>query len=102
MHPHAIRRRLVAACALSLTTFVAPAAQDLTLPNASDNLKFAIIGDSGTGTSSQRRVAERLIASRAKFPYAFVLMMGDNLYGGDAVFAGHEHFYERIKPLDLP
>ena len=57
-------------------------AQDITLPNAKDSLKFAVIGDSGTGSQSQYRVAEKLTASRAKFPYEFVLMMGDNLYTG--------------------
>jgi hypothetical protein len=29
-------------------------------------------------------LAERLIASRARFPYEFVLMLGDNLYGGES------------------
>src|SRR5687768_6698321 len=44
-------------------------------------LKFAVIGDSGTGGSAQQRVAERLISSRTTFPYEFILMLGDNLYG---------------------
>jgi len=58
------------------------AAQDITLPNEAGSLRFAVIGDSGTGSSSQYRVAEVLTSSRAKFPYEFVLMMGDNLYYG--------------------
>jgi hypothetical protein len=58
------------------------AAQNITLPNQADSLRFAVIGDSGTGSDSQYRVAEVLTASRAKFPYEFVLMMGDNLYYG--------------------
>ena len=33
-----------------------------------DTLKFAIIGDSGTGSSSQYRVAKQLSASHAKYP----------------------------------
>ena len=43
--------------ALALVSLVA--AQDITLPNAADDLKFAIIGDSGTGSSSQYTVAEQ-------------------------------------------
>jgi hypothetical protein len=74
--------RFVIAAALLLGVIGAPAAQDVTLPNQPDSLKFAIIGDSGTGSSSQYKVAETLIAERAKFPYEFVLMMGDNLYSG--------------------
>jgi hypothetical protein len=59
-------------------------AQDfaVTLPNEKDSLKFAVIGDSGTGGKAQYQVAEKLTASRQKFPYEFVLMMGDNLYTG--------------------
>jgi predicted MPP superfamily phosphohydrolase len=72
----------VIALALLVGAIGAPAAQDVSLPNQPDSLKFAIIGDSGTGSSSQYKVAEMLIAARAKFPYEFVLMMGDNLYSG--------------------
>jgi len=71
--------RFVIALALFVGAIGAPAAQDVSLPNQPDSLKFAIIGDSGTGSSSQYKVAEMLIAARAKFPYEFVLMMGDNL-----------------------
>jgi hypothetical protein len=74
--------RAIVALALFVTGIAIPAAQDAALPNKSDSLKFAIIGDSGTGASAQYKVAEQLIASRAKFPYEFVLMMGDNLYSG--------------------
>ncbi len=74
--------RFVIALALFFGAIGAPAAQDVSLPNQPDSLKFAIIGDSGTGSSSQYKVAEMLIAARAKFPYEFVLMLGDNLYSG--------------------
>jgi len=74
--------RAIVALALFVTGVAIPAAQDAALPNKADSLKFAIIGDSGTGASAQYKVAEQLIASRAKFQYEFVLMMGDNLYSG--------------------
>ena len=75
------------------------AAQEISLPNAPDSLKFAIIGDSGTGSSSQYTVAEKLIASRAKFPYEFVLMMGDNLYSGSGPKDFEKKFEKPYKPL---
>lgn len=81
MHPRPTSRALVV-FALFFAVVSARAAQEITLPNQPDSLKFAIIGDSGTGSSSQYKVAETLIASRAKFPYEFVLMLGDNLYSG--------------------
>ena len=81
MHSRSLTR-FVIALALFVGAIGAPTAQDVSLPNQPDSLKFAIIGDSGTGSSSQYKVAEKLIAARAKFPYEFVLMMGDNLYSG--------------------
>ena len=68
-------------------------AQDAALPNEPDSVKFAIIGDSGTGSSAQYKVAEQLTASRAKFPYEFVLMLGDNLYSG----SGAEGLSEEVR-----
>ena len=46
-------------------------------------MRFAVIGDSGTGGSAQIRVAERLEAARKLFPFTFTLMLGDNLYGSE-------------------
>ena len=91
--------RLVIALALFVAAIGAPAAQDVSLPNQPDSLKFAIIGDSGTGSSSQYKVAETLIASRAKFPYEFVLMMGDNLYSGSGPKDYKKKFEEPYKAL---
>ncbi len=69
---------------LALSVFLAVGeAQDLRLPLKKDTLKFAVIGDSGTGDSHQRVVADQMAKWRGKFPFAFVVMMGDNLYGGD-------------------
>lgn len=48
---------------------------------ATDSVKFAVIGDSGTGKRPQYEVAEQMTAARGSFPFQFVLMTGDNLYG---------------------
>jgi hypothetical protein len=91
--------RFVIALALLVGAIGALAAQDVSLPNQPDSLKFAIIGDSGTGSSSQYKVAEKLIASRAKFPFEFVLMMGDNLYSGNGPKDYQKKFEEPYKAL---
>jgi Calcineurin-like phosphoesterase len=98
MHRHS-SMRLIAAFVLFAAAIGAPAAQDVKLPNAKDSLKFAIIGDSGTGNSPQFRVAEKLIAVRDRFPYEFVLMMGDNLYGGSKETDFRKKFETPYKPL---
>jgi calcineurin-like phosphoesterase family protein len=100
MHPRR-SSKLLAPLALMLVSLAALAAQDitLTLPNKPDSLKFAIIGDSGTGSKSQYSVADRLVASRAKLPYEFVLMMGDNLYIGSDAKDFKKAFETPYKPL---
>ena len=82
MHAHQ-SRRFVVSLALVVASLGLLAAPDITLPNRPDTLKFAVIGDSGTGSSSQYRVAQQLWASHASYPYEFVVMLGDNLYGGE-------------------
>jgi hypothetical protein len=74
-------------------------AQDITLPVKPDSLKFAVIGDSGTGSSAQYRVAEMLFKSRATFPYEFVIMLGDNLYGRETPKDFERKFELPYKPL---
>src|SRR5829696_7314603 len=98
MHPRRFSR-VLAPLVLAAVSFAALAAQDITLPNKPDSLKFAIIGDSGTGSKTQYSVAERLVASRAKFSYEFVLMMGDNLYIGSDEKDFKKAFETPYKPL---
>jgi 3',5'-cyclic AMP phosphodiesterase CpdA len=51
------------------------------LPNRPNSVKFAAIGDNGTGDSPQYEVAAQMVKSRASFPFEFVIMLGDNMYG---------------------
>lgn len=46
-------------------------------------LRFAVIGDSGTGNAAQREIARRMAAVWRETPFEFVLMLGDNLYGSE-------------------
>jgi len=96
MHPCRFRNALVL---FALVAATLAAAQEAALPNAADSLKFAIIGDSGTGSSSQYAVASKLAESRGKFPYEFVLMMGDNLYSGSGPKDFEKKFERPYKPL---
>jgi len=56
----------------------------LVLPNGLASVKFAVIGDSGRGWRPQHEVAQQMVAYRALFPFACVLMAGDNIYEGPA------------------
>jgi hypothetical protein len=45
------------------------------------SLKFAVVGDAGTGGQPQYDVGRQMWASRSAFPFEFVLALGDNMYG---------------------
>jgi hypothetical protein len=77
----------------------ATTAVEVTLPNRDGSLRFAAIGDTGTGGSDQRRVAEKLVAARAQFPFEFAIMMGDNLYGSESARDYENKFAIPYKPL---
>jgi 3',5'-cyclic AMP phosphodiesterase CpdA len=56
-------------------------AQRITLPNQPNSLKFAAIGDNGTGESAQYDVADTMTRAHRTFPFDLVIMLGDNMYG---------------------
>jgi predicted phosphodiesterase len=64
-----------------------------------DSVRFAAIGDMGTGDQPQYDVAGRMFAYRGKFPFEFVLMLGDNLYGGHEPIDYRNKFELPYKPL---
>jgi len=55
----------------------------LALPIKSGSVRFAVIGDTGSGSNKQQQVADKMLQYRDAFPFEFVLMMGDNLYGSE-------------------
>ena len=54
------------------------------LPLKDGSVKFAVLGDTGTGGSDQLAVAKMVTAYRTKVPFDFALLLGDNLYGGES------------------
>jgi predicted phosphodiesterase len=72
---------------------------DVRLPLESNSLRFAVIGDSGTGDREQYDVAERMHAYREIVKYDFVIMLGDNIYGGHAASDFRRKFEQPYQPL---
>jgi 3',5'-cyclic AMP phosphodiesterase CpdA len=98
-------RRLIAAVALTLTAISWALAEQLQLPNAPGSVKFAVIGDNGTGERPQYELGARMAASRAAFRFAFVIMLGDNMYGRqepEDFVKKFERPYARLLSLDMP
>ncbi len=70
------------------------AAQELKLPGKEGSVRFAVIGDTGTASRAQNEVGARMAAYHAKFPFTFVIMVGDNLYGGGASASDFQSKFE--------
>ena len=73
-------RRLMSVIALLAAVAVATG-QDVSFRNAPDSVKFAVIGDSGSGEEAQYAIGRQMAVARTSFPFDFVIMLGDNLYG---------------------
>jgi hypothetical protein len=69
------------------------------LPNRQGTLKFAVLGDNGTGDKGQYDVAEEMIAVRRTFAFDFVIMLGDNFYGAQGPADRVKKFDHPYKPL---
>ena len=59
-------------------------ADDFKFPLKFNSVRFAIIGDMGTGEAGEYDVGKRLNEARQYFPFDFALTLGDNLYGGSS------------------
>jgi len=100
-----MRKRLdeMPRCFVVLLLFLASlpcfAQKQLSLPNKPDSLRFAVMGDTGTGGKTQYDVARQMAQWRTKFPFEFVLMLGDNLYGGGSPRDYEQKFETPYKPL---
>jgi len=94
-----MRRRLY--LFLSLLFLLAPSlrAGEFKLPLKSNSVRFAAIGDMGTGDTPQYEVAQRMVEARQGFPFDFVIMLGDNIYGGSRPRDFEKKFEAPYKPL---
>jgi predicted phosphodiesterase len=59
------------------------AENETSAPHAQRSLRFAVLGDTGTGERAQYDVGAQLWKSHAVFPFEFVIMVGDNMYGSE-------------------
>jgi hypothetical protein len=62
-------------------------------------VKFAVLGDTGTGGSDQAAIGKELAIWRSRFMFDFVVMVGDNIYGGEKPRDFEKKFEIPYKPL---
>jgi hypothetical protein len=68
--------------AFAVLAFVpAAGAIEPALPNRAGSVKFAVVGDFGTGDTAEYQLASQMAAFRRRFPFEFVITTGDNIMG---------------------
>ena len=90
-------RTILAVLVLGYSVVVA--SQQLILPLKADSVRFAVLGDTGTGDTAQREVAQQLLRFRERFQFTFALLLGDNLYGSERPQDYKRKFEEPYKAL---
>jgi len=69
------------------------------LPLKQNSVRFAVIGDMGTGDKEQYEVALQMERSRETTKFDFVLTLGDNIYGGKSAADMKKKFEDPYKAL---
>lgn len=82
-----------------LGSLVLMTAADLTLPQKAGSVRFAVIGDNGTGEKPQYELADQMARHRHEFRFDFVLMLGDNIYGGEGASGFKRKFEQPYRSL---
>ena len=77
----------------------APATSTLTLPRKDGSVRFAVMGDTGTGSRQEYEVAKQMVAFHGESPFDLVIMVGDNIIGADAPADMRAKFETPYKPL---
>jgi hypothetical protein len=75
------------------------AAPTVALPNRSGTLKFAVLGDFGTGDRTQMELARQMATVHDRFKYDLVMLVGDNIYGSERPQDFVKKFEDPYKPL---
>jgi hypothetical protein len=77
----------------------AAASPPVALPNQDGSLKFAVLGDFGTGERAQYQLAEQMAKLHGSFKFELVVLTGDNIYGADRPQNFRNKFEIPYKPL---
>jgi len=94
-----MRKRLLLILTLVSTFFLIARGDQFKFPLKSNSVRFAAVGDMGTGEAPQYEVAQRMVNARQAFPFEFVIMLGDNIYGGSSPKDFEKKFEAPYKPL---
>lgn len=71
----------------------------ITLPMREGSVRAAVFGDAGRGSKDQYDLGRVIEEHRKVFPFDFVLLTGDNIYGKDSPADMQKKFEVPYKPL---
>jgi len=75
-------RRVVALLVLISGSVAWAGGRQITMPAGDAGaVRFAVIGDHGSGKPPQYEVGRQMLLAHGAFPFEFVVMVGDNMYG---------------------
>jgi hypothetical protein len=94
-----MRNPCSAAFLLALLAGPSALAQTITLPNKDSGVRFMVMGDTGRGDAGQYETARMMATVHGMFPFTFVVMVGDNMYGADTPGDYVKKFETPYKPL---
>ena len=94
-----MRKRLILILSLASAFLLIARADQFKFALTSNSVRFAVIGDMGTGAAPQYEVAQRMVSARQTLPFDFVIMLGDNIYGGSSPKDFETKFEVPYKPL---
>lgn len=78
---------------------LAPSTPDVRLPLRAGSVRWAVIGDNGTGLGPEREIADEMQHYWTKVHFDFVTMDGDNIYGGHTPEDFRVKFEQPYEPL---
>ena len=96
---HTTLQLIVIALATGAALATAQTKFDIRLPLKDKSVRFAVIGDSGTGEKDQYEIARQMENYRQAVNFDFVIMLGDNIYGGHEPRDFAQKFEVPYKPL---
>ena len=96
--PHA-RDASTPVAASSVSQPAAAAGNATTPPQSKTSIRFAVLGDTGTGERAQYDVGAQLWKSHAVFPFEFIILVGDNMYGSERPQDYSRKFELPYKPI---
>ena len=94
-----MRRRIFLLVSILAVSMAVQGADEFKFPLKPDSVRFAAIGDMGTGEPPQYETAQQMLKARQTFPFDFVIMLGDNIYGGSKPADFDQKFAMPYKPL---